>query len=176
MKIIKLAILLVPMFVCSQALGQARADLDLLENRVSTHVQSKFKEWTHKRVQPFFPGSDVLVEFWHSPNRTVKIAVVVHQSTDKAKEEVRSFVSTSLRPEHLKGFGEEAYTLGMESSDIIMRRGRYVIYVNTWAVVEDDADARSLTEPQLLSRRKSEQQRIGKEFARQLLDVELPSN
>ena len=175
MKIIKLAILLVPMFVCSLAIGQGRSDLDLLENRISTHVQSKFQGWTHKRVEPFFPGSDVLVQFWNSPNRTVKIAVAVHQSVDKAKEEVRSFVK-SARGEELRGFGDEAYTLGMESSNIVMRRGRYVIYVNTWAVVEDDADARSLTEPQLRSRQKSEQQRIGKEFARQLLDVELPSN
>ena len=169
------AILLVHLFVCSQAIGQAKADLDLLEDRISTHVQSKFPDWTHKRVEPFFPGSDVLVQFWNSPNRTVKIAVVVYQSADKAKEAFRSFIK-STSGEELRGFGDEAYMWGWDDSDIVLRRGRYLIYVNTWAVVEDDADARSLTEPQLRSRQKSEQQRIGKEFARQLLDVELPSN
>lgn len=58
----------------------------------------------NKRVEPFFPGSDVLVEFWKSPNRQVKIAVSVHQSADRAKEEFRSFVK-SERGEELSGFG-----------------------------------------------------------------------
>ena len=100
---------------------------------------------------------------------------MVYQSADKAKEAFRSFIK-STSGEELRGFGDEAYMWGWDDSDIVLRRGRYLIYVNTWAVVEDDADARSLTEPQLRSRQKSEQQRIGKEFARQLLDVELPSN
>lgn len=167
------ALLCLQSLVSVQAVGQGRADLDRLDTQIRNHFRDKLSGWTYQRVQPFTPASNILVGFWSLGNRKVKIAVSVHNYDQEAKDELKHFVQSVRGPEALKGFGDEAYTSGLESSDIVLRKGRYVIYINTFADVEGDSDAASLTRAERNQRRKTEQQRIGKEFAKYLVEVEL---
>jgi len=159
--------------VSVQTLGQGPADLDRIDSQIHTHFQSALPGWTYRRVDPFTPGSNILIQVWSNGNRTVKLAISVNQSVQTAKDELRHFVQSVRGPEALKGLGDEAYTSGLESSDIVLRRGRYVIYVNAFAEVEGDADSATLTRSERSQRRKTEQQRLGKEFARRATEVEL---
>jgi len=64
------------------------------------------------------------------------------------------------------GSGDEAFVHTMDSSDVVLRKDRYVIYVQSGVDVEMDPDTRTLFPADLELRRKSEQQRIGRWFAR----------
>ena len=167
------ALLCLQTLVSVQTFGQGRADLDRLDLQIRNHFQTALPGWTYRRVEPFTPGSNILIEVWSNANRTVKVAISVNQSVQTAKDELKHFVQSVRGPEALKGFGDEAYTSGLESSDIVLRRGRYVIYINTFAEVEGDTDAATLTRSERSERRKTDQQRISKEFARHVIETEL---
>ena len=102
------------------------------------------------------------------------MTIAIRESVDDAKKEIRSFLQFRREPQELSGFGDEAFAPERDGSDIVLRRGRYVIYVSTVADSDSEADARNLSKAELETRRKTEVQRIGKEFARQLSSIELP--
>ena len=153
--------------------GQGKPDLDRLGEKISSQLESRLPGWHYKRVEPFQPSSTILVQGWSSENRIVKVAVAVRQSVEDAKKEIKSFLQFRRDPEQLSGFGDEAFAPERDGSSIVVRRGRYVIYISTVAEIESDADARNLSEVELAARRKSEVKRIGREFAKQLSSIEL---
>lgn len=167
------ALLCLQALVSVLTLGQGRADLDRLDSKIRDQLQPALSGWTYRRVKPFTRASNIVVGVWSNANRTVKVSISVNESVQTAKDELKHFVQSVRAPEALNGFGDEAYASGLESSDIVLRRGRYVIYVNTFAEVEGDADAATLSRSDRSQRRKTEQQRIGKEFARHMTEVEL---
>jgi hypothetical protein len=157
----------------SVAMGQGKTDLDQLEEKISSHIQSQFAGWRHKRVEPFSPSSNTLVQFWSLPNRTVKVSVAIRESAEDAKKELQSFLQFKQERKQLTGIGDEAFASGLYDSTIAFRRGRYVVYVSTVVHIEDDVDGRNLSEAELETRRKSEVQRITREFAKQLSSIKL---
>lgn len=157
--------------VLSIAVAQGNAELDRLDEKISSHLATQFPGWRHKRVEPVAPSSTVLVQFWSSANRVVKVSVAIHHSTEEAKREIQDFLKFR-QPQELRGFGDEAFAAEPEGRTIVFRRGRYVIYLSTVADVEGDSDAASLSKAERETRQKAEVQRIGKEFARQVSSIE----
>ena len=102
------------------------------------------------------------------------VAVAVRESPEDAKKEIRSYLEFRRETEELIGFGDEAYAPERNGPQIVLRKGRYVIYISTIAFVEEDAEAQYLSQVQLATRRQSEVQRITKDFARLLSSVEFP--
>lgn len=160
--------------LASVAAGQGKADLDRLGENISKQLESRLSGWHYKRVEPFAPSSNIVVQAWSTTNRIVKVTVAIRESVDDAKKEIRSFLQFRRESQELTGFGDEAFAPERDGPDIVLRRGRYVIYVSTVADIDSEADARNLSKAELETRRKSEVQRIGKEFARQLSSIELP--
>lgn len=153
----------------SATVGQGKADVDRLGEKIASQLESRLPGWRYTPVEPFGPSSNVLVQMWSSENKTVKVAVAIRQSVEDAKKEIRSFLQFRREPQELTEFGDEAFVPERDGSDIVLRRGRHVIYINTR--VEDDADAQNLSERE--TQRKAEVQRIGKEFAKQLSAIQL---
>ena len=153
--------------------AQGKPDLDRLDEKIRSQLELKLTGWRHKRLPPFGGTSTVMDQTWSSGNRIVTVAVAVRQSVEDAKKEIKSFLQGRRQPEQLSGFGDEAFAPERDGSSIVLRRGRYVIYISTVADIEGDADARNLSEVELAGRRKSEVKRIGREFAKQLSSIEL---
>ena len=160
--------------LASVTVGQGKADVDRVGEKISKQLESRLAGWHYKRVEPFGPSSNIVVQSWSTTNRIVKVTVAIRESVEDAKKEIRSFLQFRREPQELSGFGDEAFAPERDGPDIVLRRGRYVIYVSTVADIDSEADARNLSKAELETRRKSEIQRIGKEFARQLSSIELP--
>ena len=159
--------------LASVAVGQGKADVDRLGEKIASQLESRLSSWHYRRVEPFGPSSNIVVQSWSSTNRIVKVTVAIRESVADAKKEFRSFLQFRREPQELTGFGDEAFAPERDGSDVVLRRGRYVIYISTVAEVESDSDARNLSPVELETRRKTEVQRIGKEFAKQLSSIEL---
>lgn len=172
MKTLMSTALILAAFV-SVAVGQRRADVDRVGEKIATQLESRLSGWQHKRVEPFGPSSNIVVQSWSTTNRSVKVAVAIRESAEDAKKEIRGFLQFRHEPQELNGFGDEAYVTEPNGSDIVLRRGRYVIYISSLADVENDSDARNLSKVEREARQKAEVHRIGKEFARQLSSIEL---
>ena len=157
----------------SFTLAQKKPDLDRLDEKIRSHIELKLPGWRHKRLSPFGGTSTVLDQTWSSGNRIVTVAVAVRESVEDAKTEVKSFLQFRRDTEQLSGFGDEAFAPERDGSSIVLRRGRYVIYISTVANIEGDEDARNLSDVELAARRKSEVKKIGREFAKQLSLTEL---
>jgi hypothetical protein len=161
--------------VASVAVAQAKPDLDQLGQKISSQLESRLPGWRYKPVEPFGPSTNILVQAWSSENRIVTVAVAVRQSVEDAKKETKSFLQFRRDPEELSGFGDEAYAPERDgsSSSIVLRRGRYVIYISTVVDIEADADAQNLSRADREARHKGEVHRILIEFARQLSSIDL---
>ena len=160
--------------VLSVAVGQDRkAERDRLEEEIFSQLESRLPGWHHKRVEPFWPISTIVVQgWWPSPNRGVHVAVAIRESVEDAKKEIRSYLQFRREPQELTGFGDEAFIPEPNGSQLVLRRGRYVIYLSIFVDVDSDADARNLSQVEREERRKAEVQRIEKEFAKEILSIE----
>ena len=165
--------------LCSSLLGQAAAqgdvDLDKLDQKVSEHLKARMPGWKVKRGEPIQGSNGVLIEFWAFPNRIVKISVGSVKSAKEAKDVVDRFVQYDRDKEELTGLGDRAYAWGYGLSNVVFARGKYIVHVSTYADVDSDPDARSLTERERGERERLEMRRLSKEFARHMLSaIDLP--
>ena len=156
----------------SVTVGQGKADLDRLEEKITRHLELNLLGWKHRRLQSYGLSSSVLTQAWSSGKSTVLVTVAIRKSPEDAKEEIQSFLQSRKDPQPLTGIGDEAFVSGLNDSHIVLRRGRYVIYVGMVVDAESDKDAQDLSKDEQ-EKLKSELQRIGREFARQLSSIEL---
>ena len=155
--------------------SQRKIDLDALSEKISSQLELKLPGWQHKRVEPFgTPESKVVVQSWFVPNRNVQIAIAVRESVEAAKKEIRNYLEFRREPKILTGFGNEAFRPEPNDPQVVLRRGRYVIYISTVIFIEEDADAQSLTKSELQARQKTEVERILTACATQMSAIELP--
>jgi hypothetical protein len=153
---------------------QRKEDLDGLSDKITSHLESQLPGWQHRRLPPFgTPESKVVDQVWSIPNRIVKVAVAVRGSVEDAKKEIRSFLQFRREPQELSGFGDEAFLPDRNGDSLILRKGRYVIYLSIALYVEEDSDAQNLTKAEQQARAKAETKRILNEFARQFSAIEL---
>src|SRR5919205_619805 len=73
--------------------------------------KERMSGWSIEHAPPISGGENVLIQFWASGGRRVKVSILPHQSEVAAVDAIRRFVSggTSKR---LEGFGDEAYAWG----------------------------------------------------------------
>lgn len=165
-----LAVLLLGVISAFQG-AQAPVDLNLLDDKLSRYVATKMPGWKSQRIDPIQGSKGVLIEIWSFPNRVVKIAVSTNKSAEGARQILQGFGRDTKEAEFLKGFGDEAYAWGYRGSNLVMRRGRIIIHISANADVDDDPDARALTEPERRAREYSEIKRLPKEFAKHLVSA-----
>jgi hypothetical protein len=167
--LISIALILVTLVAVT--VGQGKADVDRLGEKIAGQLESKLSGWRYTSVEPFAPSSNILVQMWSSENKTVKVAVAIRQSVEDAKKEVKSFLQFRREPQEL-GFGDEAFAPERDGSNIVLRRGRHVIYIHTRVEIDSNSDAQNLSASERETQRKAEVQRIGKEFAKQLSSIQ----
>jgi hypothetical protein len=155
------------------AVAQQKPDVDRLRENIANQLKSRLPGWNYTRIEPFGPSTTIVSQAWSTTNRVVKLTVAIRESVEDAKREVKSFLEFRSDPEELSGFGDESYAPERNGSSVVLRRGRFVIYISTIAHVDSDSDARSLSKAQLEAREKAEVHRIGREFARKLSSIEL---
>ena len=172
MKTLTLALILV--MLAAVAVGQEKPDVERVEEQIASQLKTRLPGWKYKRLEPFGGSTTIVTQTWCTTNRVVKVAVAIRESAEDAKKEIRSFLQFRRDPEELIGFGEEAYAPERNGYDIVLRRGRFVIYISTVVYVESDSDSQSLSKAEIEARGKAEVHRIGREFARQLSSIDLP--
>jgi hypothetical protein len=162
------------MVLLALGVSQGKVELDALSDKISSHLESNLPGWKYQRIPPFgTPETKVIVHSWYTTNKSVMIQIAVRATEEDAKKEVRSFLEFRREPQELSGFGDEAYVLEPNQSHLILRRGRYVIYIHPNA--ENDPALQNLPAPERQAREKAEADEIGKEFAKLLAAIELPA-
>ena len=117
----------------------------------------------------------MLIRRWGSSNRVVSISVVPHKSANEARQALIDFVKYDRRTEKLNGLGDEAFGWGYGQANVVFRRGRFNVYVNTYAEVDADPDAKTLSSEQRGERERLEMRRLSREFARHMVSaIDLP--
>lgn len=153
-------------FMISPAAGQGHFDLDRLDEKLSRYFERVMPGWKHERVEPFGNSENVLIQFWSSSNRRVKISVLPHGTGEEAHQALSEFMKSEWNKEPLRDLGDEAHAWGYGMSNVAFRKGRLTVYISTYAEVDSDPDARTLTQAQRFEREKSERRRLSIEFAR----------
>lgn len=157
------------------AAAQDQSDLDQLDAKTTRHVETKMPGWRHRRGQPIKGSEGVLIERWGSSNRVISISVVPHKSAGEARQALVDFVKYDRKVEKLNGFGDEGFAWGYGQANVVFRRGRFNVYVSTYAEVDADPDARTLSSEQRGERERLEMRRLSREFAKHMVSaIDLP--
>jgi hypothetical protein len=158
-------ILFLLMMLATPVVSQDQLDLDRLDQKLTKYFERVMPGWEHKRGEPIFKTANVLIQFWYSPNRAIKIAVSPRKSGEEARRGLQNF-RKSERTEALSDVGDEAYAWGYGSANIAFRKGRYVFFVSTNAEVDADPGAHLLTQEQRFERERIEKRRLSLQFAK----------
>jgi hypothetical protein len=169
MKLRLLASLFLLTFFLAQVHAQNDAELDSVRNKIGSHIQSKMPGWRHRPSEPIQGSKGVLVDYWVSTNRIVKISVVRYASPQEAKALLQQFMMYESQKQELKGLGEAAYAWGYGLSKVVFLRGKFLVYLSTYAEVDSDPDARSLSPSARGERERSEMKRLSQEFAKHMV-------
>lgn len=151
------------------ATAQNHPDLDKLDEKFTRHFEKVLPGWKHERVEPVYKDENVLIQFWSAPRRRVKISIMPHKSAQEAAEVLKN--SRQLNRVRLTDLGDESYAGGYGSASINLRKGKFTIYISTYADIDSDVDARTLTQEQRFEREKSEKRRLSLEFAKHAVSV-----
>ncbi len=154
----------------SHAFAQTQV-IDELDEKIKRHLEKTLPGWKYERVEPFMNSPNVLVQFWSSTNRKVKISVMPYNSVQEAQEVFKNHRRYSLNKEPVDSVGDDAVASGYGSSDVAFRKDKYNVYISTTADVESDPDARGLTQAQIFEREKSEMRRLSREFAKHVANA-----
>lgn len=154
--------------ILGQVGAQTDAEVSQLQEKAIRHLENKMPGWKHQRGEPIRGSKGVLVDFWSLEKRKVKIEVVPYSSAQRAKDAFVQFSKYEPEREDLKGFGDDAFAWGYAQSNVAFRRGRFIIYVSSYAAVESDPDARTLTPIQKYERQRSEMKKWSNEFAKHM--------
>jgi len=158
--------------------AQAQSELDRLSDKITSLVEAGEAGWTCKRGEPMGDQSALLVGCHTSaPHRrfpsitfhprSISIYVSPHDSVEEARRGLQRLAKQNAREyQPLNDLGDEAYGWGMDQADIVMRKGRFILWLHANSWVADDPDAQALSSDERNARRKSERLRLTPEFAR----------
>lgn len=165
--------LILILVVLALGVRQEKVDLDGLSEKISSQLESNLPGWKYERVPPFgTPETKVIVQSWRTTRKSVWVQIAVRATVEDAKKEIRSFMEFRREPQELIAFGDEAYVPEPNVPSVVFRMGRYVIYINPSVDEVSEADVLA---PEAQERRRVELERLGKEFAKLLSTIELPS-
>lgn len=146
-------------------MGQGEVDLDSLDHKIKQHLQLNMPGWTHSRGEPMTGSSNALIEKWSSPNRGIKISIVPYKSAARAQEVIRHFLEFDKDVQDVKEIGNEAYAWGWQGSKLVIRKGKYLVYLSAGYEVDGDPETRTLDQAEKQRRLIQEIKRINQEFA-----------
>jgi hypothetical protein len=157
--------ILVGLLTCV-ARAQQDDELEAADGKVIQHIERKLSGWSHKRIQSVQGSKGVVVTHWQTNNRIVTLSLVKYDSAKSAQDVMQPFIKYQRQKEQIQGFGADAYAWGYGLSNIVFRRGKFLVYIETHADVDSDADAQNLTPQQRGSRERSEAKRLSRDFAK----------
>lgn len=96
-----------------------RLRADRLEEKITKQLEARLAGWHYKRVEPFGPSSNIVVQSWSTTNRICKVTVAIRELVEDAKKEIRSFLQFRREPQELTGFGDEAFAPERDGSNIV---------------------------------------------------------
>jgi hypothetical protein len=185
----ELAFLIFFIVLVGPTAAQGQSELDQLFDKIKGVVQETEPGWTCERGEPF--GAPTKPPYLlvmgcslhtqapltrHATHtvilRHVSIRVAPHRSADEARRLLRN--SVSERPNEFQGIKDlpdEAYGWGMDHADIVLVRGRFIVYLSASPHVGYDTDAKTLTREQKDEREKSERLRLAPQFAKHVLAI-----
>lgn len=132
--------------VCfAQALAQARQDLVVPDKEGPQPFREKMPAWKHRRVEPFMNTPNDLIEVWTARDKGVKIRIVSYKSAQEAREVIRGFLKYEKDKEELNGLGDEADSWGVRRANVVLARGRFIVYIEAGADIDADPQARRLS-------------------------------
>lgn len=147
-------------------IAQTDAELESVDEKLIRHLETKMPGWQHRRVNPIEGSKKVIINHWQTSTRVVTISIVRYDSAVKAQETMQPFIKYMRQKEELKGFGADAYAWGYGLSNIMFRRGRFVISLSAYADVGSDPDGRAISPEQKSERERSEMKRLTEQFAK----------
>jgi len=152
-----------------RVLGQGDVDLDSLDQKIKQHIQSNIPGWTYTRVEPMTGSSNVLIENWTSSNRGIRISIVPYKSAKAAHDVLLGSFLKYRKHEEVKGLGNEAYAYGWQGSRLVLRQGRYLVYLSAGYDSDGDPELRNLDQTEKQQRLIQEIKRINQEFAKHMV-------
>jgi len=162
-------------FLLVETGAQDQAELNRLGDKINHHLAIRMPGWEHKQGEPIKGSKGVLVEFWSTKNRTVKISIVPLKSEQEARQKLQNIANETKEAKQVKDLGDEAYSWGFENSNIVLRRGRAIVFLSTFADVDSDSDSRTLSHSERRARQYSEMKRLSREFAMHMVSaIDLP--
>jgi len=162
-------LLLALFVVLASSVNGQQPDLDNLDQKLRNQLETKMPGWSYERGEPMEGSKGVLIQRWFTQNRSVSIKVVQMKSAQEAREVLQNFPGHTKGAHSLEDLGDQAYTWGYRSRQVVFRRGKNIIYVEAGATVDLDPDARSLTWSQRRAREEAEVKKFTGEFAKHLL-------
>jgi hypothetical protein len=165
--------LLLALFVglLASSLNAQQPDLERLDQKLRNQLETKMPGWSYERGEPMQGSKGVLIQRWFTQNRSVSIKVVQMKSAQEAREVLQNFPGHTKGAKSLEDLGDQAYTWGYRSRQVVFRRGKNIIYVEAGATVDLDPDARSLTWSQRRAREEVEVKKLTGAFAKHLVDA-----
>jgi hypothetical protein len=178
-KVNLISLVLLLLFASPRAEGQT--ELDRLSDKIKSLVEAGEDGWTCKRGEPF-GTQNALLESCHTsvPDRripsltrhprSVSIRVDVHDSAEEARRVLGSYAREHVGEyQPMNDLGDEAYGWGMDKADIVMRKGRFILWIHTNAWLDHDPDSQALRLDQRNARKKSERLRLTPKFAKHMI-------
>jgi hypothetical protein len=159
--------------LASVVAAQEKTEASRVDEQIVSYLTSELSGWRHNPVEPLGPTTTVVTQQWCVTNRNVMLAIAIRKSVEDAKQEFRNYRQFRRDSEHLTGHGDEAYVPERNGSQIVLRKGRFVVYISIVTFVESDWDAQKLSKEEIETRRKTETDRILREFARLLSALDL---
>lgn len=150
----------------SSALALVQSDLDELDEKFARQIERVMPGWKHKRVEPVVKEEHVLIQFWYSSERSVKIAVMPYRSAADAKAALAEFLRSERDTEQINQVGDEGYACGFANSNVVFRKGKLLVFVNSRVDVGAAPEERGLSQDERLEREKNEMRRWSREFAK----------
>jgi hypothetical protein len=150
-------------FLVFIALSANAQDLAQIDKRFTRYFEKAMPGWKHERIEPFGKSDNVLIQVWYSGHTSVKISIVPVHSANDAKEAITRFVRQDRDRKQLGDIGDEAFGWGYAQSNVVLRKGKCVIYVSVTA--NAPAELR-LDQDERLEFERKEMQARSREFAK----------
>lgn len=146
--------------------AQPRSELDRLDEKFKRIMGRAFPGWKYERGEPVWSSENVLIQFWSTPHKVVKLVVVPFGSAAEAQDALSKSVRSDPKREKLTEIGDESYALGYASSNITFRRGKLLVYVSVSIEIGAAPKERMLNQEQRFALEQSERRRWSREFAK----------
>jgi hypothetical protein len=158
---ISASIFLLLVVTCADA-QELNPQLTEVSNALECLRKRDMPQWKRERVEPLTGGKDVLIEYWSSCGRRVKLSFMPYATETAAAKVIQEF-AVSEKVKRVEGIGDEAYAWGY-SDAIGLRKNNLLVWVSTVSL--GDPILRGLEQSELLEYEREDERKVNKSFAR----------